>query len=232
MLVISTVIAVLGAIFALIGLGLIVGFSPVLYVTHLTVLSKATRPIRQSVILLSGVASAVVLLVALSNFIQPDTLREVTRSTLITLTTTHWFDFTAGALFIIGGLYYLFNLHKEPSKVRKAKKHTIGANSGLYAIGLFKTMGSLSGFAALLFSVRFIHEVSVNILVEILLFIVLLIATILPFVGLLLVRLYHPQTFKGIQRLITKMTAYNYRTYVGVVLVAIGGLFVIFGFFF
>jgi hypothetical protein len=215
----TDIFSLIGYILALFGLGLIVGFSPTLYVTHIAVLLQAKHPLRQSMVLLGGVTTAVILLAALSEVIQPGVLRELTRDAVLAVTASKWLSYLLGMAFIAIGWYYLMPRADTPKKTKNA---ALGATSGLYTFGLIKTMASASGFAALLIGVRLINEASANLLAQLMLFAVFLTATILPFIGLLLLRLFRPSAFARVNQRLSKISTRSYRVYAGAVLILIG----------
>lgn len=219
MTLLADILSLIGYMLALFGLGLVVGFSPILYVTHIAVLLQAKRPLRQSMFLLGGVTTAVILLAALSEVIQPGALRQITQDAVFAVTASQWLNYLFGVVFIAIGWSYMAPRTQVP---KKAKSTALGAGSGLFIFGLIKTMASASGFAALLLGVRLINEASANMLVQLLLFTVLFSATILPFIGLLLLRQFRPSAFDRINQRLSRISAHSYRVYAGAILVLIG----------
>ncbi len=214
----AALITFVGYALALIALGLAVGFSPTLYITQVGILTRGQHPLRQSALLIAGVASAVVLLALFSDIVQPAVLFSYTHDVLLTVTAERWFDYVFGAVFILTGLYYVH----IPPKPQHPKKPAGSATTSLYVFGLIKTMFSASGFAALLLGTRLIKELTDHLTMQLLLFSTLLSAAALPFAGLLLLHMHRPHTFSRLNRLLERAATYNYRTFAGMVLCAIG----------
>lgn len=209
----------IGYALTLIALGLIVGFSPTLYITQVGILTRGRRPLRQSALLMAGVASAAVLLALFSDVIQPAVLLSYTHNALLIVTAEQWFDYVLGAAFVLIGFYHIVT---PPRAKPRTKKPTGSAATSLYVFGLIKTLFSVSGFAALLLGTRLITELAGRLTVQLMLFSVLLAAVVLPFAGLLLLHTHRPQTFHRLNNLLERAATYNYRTLAGAALCVIG----------
>ena len=167
-----------GAIFALIGLGLVASFSPVLY----TFIGVSTRTKESHPYLIAttlGITVSVLLLSLLFQFFHPNSLFNVLNSTVEAVLVSTWFHILVGIALVASGVLYYY---KRPMPKKKAPEKP--AKSGVWAsasLGFLRTTFSVSGFTSIYIANSIISNASHEPIGKIILLGVLVAAAVVPF---------------------------------------------------
>jgi len=211
----------IGALLAIVVLGIIAGFSPTLYITQIGIATTSKRARSLMVSLMMGVLAGIILLSIFFQFFQLDTLRSFIDSTINALRVSVISNLIVGTIFIIGGFWYI---HKKPNRI--SEDHKIALKSGysaLVALGFFRTFISISGATATFLASGIISSSKEDIFTRIVLTIIFLAAVIAPFVVILITMQKHP---KNIQRLMTwfkaQLHTFNYKLIIGTAAILLG----------
>lgn len=226
----SNLVVLFNVILAVVGLGLVVTFSPVLYAIELATLTRGKRPVYQTIILLASIAMPLVLLILLLvltvNPAQPTPIEALAEHPP-KLVTFPWVSALIGlACCMVGIGFFIASRHTSSPKLAH-KTQALDKHSALFWFGVTKTVVSASGIAALFIAVKLIKQSSKDFAVQTLLVLLLLAAAMLPFVAFLLMHIHLPHRFRAVQKVSDKIASYRYYPAVAVVLCAIGVCFLI-----
>lgn len=202
-------------IFALLGLllyGIVVSFSPTLFVTEVAILTRSKRPFLHTLAFLAGIAIPLVVYIALALSItqtnqefQIPTTREIIGSLPIV-------SMLAGILLVGAGLRIRANQHLTQPNQKKAKEHPekIFHTKALFWFGLIKMGTSLSSIAAILLGVSFIQSFVTRGAFQTVALLWFLAISLLPFIGLASLKRYAPKTFGRLQKSSDKIASYDW----------------------
>jgi len=225
----NLVIIFVSTLVSLVVLGLGAGFSPTLYIAQLAVASKGKKDIPYAVALMTGVILAIVILIILFQIVQLDTLLIFIDTNVRALLVSIVFNVFIGASLIVGGFYYLN--HQDPPQPKKEKKDLkkAGGIIGIAGLGFIRTFLSISGVTATYIAGNVIASVSGSIAERMVYTAIFLTATVVPFVGIVILTRTSPARLVAItdaaRTLIDKL---NYRLIVGALAVIFGSSIVIF----
>ncbi|MES2630630.1 MAG: hypothetical protein V4611_01615 [Patescibacteria group bacterium] len=217
----------IGAVIAMVILGLIAGFSPTLYATQvgLAAATKRSQPLMIS--LMIGVLIGIILLSIFFQFFQVETLRLIIDSTLKALYVSVVFNTILGTSFILGGFWYI---HKKPNRITKDAK--VNAKSGYWALislGFFRTFVSISGATATFLASNLISESKEDIIERLVLTAIFLAAVIAPFALILIVMNRHPERMQDVLAWSkTQLKKINYKLIIGVTAILVGSSIIMF----
>jgi len=217
----------IGALLAIIVLGIIAGFSPTLYITQIGIATTSKRARSLMVSLMMGVLAGIILLSIFFQFFQLDTLRSFIDSTVNALRVSVIFNLIVGSIFILGGFWYI---HKKPNRIKEDRKATLKLGySALITLGFFRTFVSISGATATFLASGIISSGKVDIVTRIILTIIFLAAVVAPFILILITMQRHP---KKIQHLMTwfksQLYKFNYKLVIGAAAIILGSGVLIF----
>lgn len=185
------------ATFALIALGFMASFSPLLY-AMVGGISQSKSPKRLLIGKLAGIFASILLLSILFQFFHPDTLISLLNSTIAALLISTWFHVLLGSVFIAVAIV---QLQQRPSKDTVTHKSTKEKNPWTTAsISFLKTTFKVSATAAIFIANRVIIEASPLIAARIVLFVIFLAAALLPFVLLYAVFRRYPTVINNVQK--------------------------------
>lgn len=174
-------------------LALIAGFSPTLYLTQVSRASHTTRSRHDAQLLITGVASALVVLLLLFQFLHLDTLLHILGSTVSALAVSTLVNIVVGSICIYGGICYL-NRQRDTSPLPSAR-----SSSALIGFAFFRTILSVSGITATFLGANLIAEASPGIVIRIVLTCIFLVVAIMPFLAIMLAMSRQPATLRTIR---------------------------------
>jgi len=196
-------------------LGLAAGFSPVLYIAQITMGTKSKRLKLYTGWLIAGVLAAIILLIALFQTLHLDTLITIVDTTVRAVTVSVLFNIFVGLAFIYGGFWYL--RHQEVSKPKSPKLRKTGGSLTVLGLGFVRTFTSISGITATYIAGNAIANVSVSLIERLLFTALFLVATIVPFIAIVILMRKKPhQLMRAVAYIRRQMTQLNYRPVVGV----------------
>lgn len=224
-------------IFALISLllyGVIVSFSPTLFLTELAILTRSKRPLIHTIAFMIGISIPVILYIALAvvitdagnNFTMPNA-REVIGSLPIV-------SIIAGILLFSSGLRLktdrkVVNESEEATKESPESPEKIFHTKTLFWFGLIKMGTSLSSIAAILLGVSFIKSFVTRGVFQAMALVWFIVISLLPFLGIASLKRYAPKTFARLQKSSDRVTAFNWLKVLRWVLLASGIYLIIYG---
>lgn len=219
--------AFIGAVLAMVLLGIIASFSPTLYVTQIGISAASKRARSLMISLMVGVVLGLILLSVLFQFFQLDTLRSFIDSSISALIVSVAFNILIGLAFIIAGFWYI---NKKPNRIEKEKKPL--AKSGYWALislGLFRTFFSISGATATFLASGIISDIRVGLITHLLLTAVFVAAAIAPFLLILVsMRLYPERVEHVLDWFKSQLVRFNYKVVIGAAGILVGSAIVIF----
>lgn len=219
--------SLIGAIFAMVLLGIIAGFSPTLYVTQIGISTASKRAQSLMVALMVGVLLGIILLSILFQFFQLDTLHSFINSSISALFVSVIFNIVMGTAFIIAGFWYI---NKKPNRISKEEKSL--AKSGYWALislGFFRTFASISGATATFLASGIISDVKVGIITHLLLTALFLAATVAPFLLILITMRRYPERVEHVLGWFkAQLVRFNYKLVIGAAGILVGSSIIIF----
>jgi MFS family permease len=222
-------------IISLLILGLIAGFSFMLYAAQIAILSSETAPIKKGFIFAAGAASGVALLAVIFLFMQPEMFKIDLVWSIFGKNRTYIVDVIIGFICILGGLYVLTrSLHRDSKakpglKASKKSKAKLGG-AALFGLSFGRSITRVSGIAALLLGVRLVIHATDSIIIRALLVALLLAAAILPYVLMIAARAWRPSLFLAVEKILSRVK--NFRPYrlIGSLLLVMGCAFFVLSF--
>jgi uncharacterized protein YjeT (DUF2065 family) len=222
MLLIDSLAALIGSSIALIGLGLVTGFSPTLYVTQAGIALRSRGAASHMLALIVGVFLGTVILGTLFQFFQPQFLIHLFSINIGGSVINAWFNIAIGIICVIGGITYT----RPVAPVADKQEILDTPNTRYMAITSFaalKTILSASGAAAIFLASNIITETDVGLLGKIILAALYLATTIFPFGIIFIIGRRSPQQLTKIKKSMASFVKkINYRRLVGIVVVIIG----------
>lgn len=217
---------------SIVGLGLAVTFSPVLYAIELATLTQGKRPVYQALILLTSIATPLVLLILLFvltiNPAQPTPLETLAEHPP-KLITFPWVNALIGLACCVVGVGFFIASRRTSSPKLAHKTQALNKHSALFWFGLTKTLVSASGVAALFIAIKLIKQSSGDFAIQTLLVLLLLAAAMLPFVAFLLMHIHLPHKFRSVQKVSDTVVSLRYYPVAGTVLAIVGVCFLVSG---
>lgn len=227
----TLILSFVSLLIALVGIGLAAGFSFVLYMTQVAVLSSNKAPLKKGLVLTAGITSGLVLLGGFFLLAQPETFSVSSVWGMIDGYRTNLVDLLIGILCLIGGVHVLLRARRlVPSPIVPApslKGRALAGNATLFSLGFGRAVTRVSGIAALLLGVRTIIHATDAPLMRLLLVAVLLAAALLPYAIILAARVWRPALFRRIEQLLVRVKSFRPYRSVGIFLVAVGCIFIL-----
>lgn len=224
---IDSVWSLIGVIIAVVILGLVAGFSPTLYATQVGIAATSKRAQSFMIALMIGVILGIIGLSIFFQFFQVETLRLVIDSTLKAIYVSSVFNAIMGTAFIAGGFWYI---HKKPNRVDKS--HTFNSKSGYWALtslGFFRTFISVSGATATFLASTLISGSSTEIISRLILTLIFLATTIVPFVIILITMKRQPKKIQSVLTWFKELLhKFDYKLIIGVTAILVGSAIILF----
>lgn len=219
-------------------LAMVVAFSPVLFATELAVITRSKNAYWNVFFLIAGILAAVLFLSSLFLlFIDPAKSFEIDlpsfRSVVIVAPLV---NIVAGCVCILFALRIRSNLDKEVVIVKKPKKskfsvEKLDSPGVLFWFGFFKMLLSITSVTAILLAVRYIKSSFDAGMLQWLLLLILVSASVLPFVYIAVLHKIKPDSFSKIQQTSDTIATLNYRIFFANLLFIFGTLLVAIGLF-
>ncbi|MDQ5944429.1 MAG: hypothetical protein QG658_496 [Patescibacteria group bacterium] len=202
-------------IFALLGLllyGIVVSFSPTLFVTEVAILTRSKRPFVHTLAFLAGIAIPLVVYIVLAITITQTNQEFQIPSTREIIGSLPLVSILAGILLIGAGLRLRASQHLAQPSPDKAEEHPekIFHTKSLFWFGLIKMGTSLSSIAAILLGVSFIQSFVTRGAFQTMALLWFLAISLLPFVGLASLKRYAPKTFSRLQKSSDRVANYDW----------------------
>lgn len=202
-------------IFALISLllyGIIVSFSPTLFLTEVAILTRSKRPFIHTIAFMAGISIPLILYAGLAialteagQHFQIPTARQVIGNIPIV-------SILAGLLLFGAGLR--LKTSKQATKSHednhKETSDKLFESKTLFWFGLIKMGTSLSSIAAILLGVGFIKSFVIRGAFQAVALIWFLAISLLPFIGIASLKRYAPTTFTRLQKSSDKVASYDW----------------------
>lgn len=226
---IDFVIVFVSTLMSLVVLGLIAGFSPTLYIAQVGLASKAPKAITHTIALMTGVLTAILLLIALFQAVHLDTVLGYIHTTVQALTVSIVANILIGIALICGGLHYLRHREIPQAKDTAAELKQAGSFVGLMGLGFIRTLLSIGGVTATYIAGNLIANIGTELAEQVVYTVFFLGVTIIPFVGIIVLIRKNPSRLAALtqstQALLERM---NYRLIVGAGAIIVGFSVVIF----
>lgn len=217
----------IGAIIAMIILGVIAGFSPTLYVTQVGISTTSKRARSLMIALMAGVLLGIVVLSILFQFFQPSVLHAIIDNAINALFVSIAFNILIGIVFILAGFWYI---HKKPNRIEETKKPTIKSGYwALISLGFFRTFLSISGATATFLASGILSDQQTGIVNRFILSGVFLAAAVAPFLLILITMRRFPSKISTLLDWFKlNLHRFNYKLIIGVAAILVGSGIVIF----
>lgn len=211
-------------------LGIVIAFSPTLFITELAILTRSKRPVIQSIAFITGISLAVLLFCVVALVLIEPTHQFTVPSTREIIRSVPLADMVAGVLLLVVGTKLL-----QPAiiETKAPKQQSLGAElfktKTLFWFGFIKMATSLSSIAAIILATRFIMTSVATGGMRAASVAWLVVVAVFPFVLILLWQQYWPERFAKIQRASDRAIGVNWRRILAIAMVATGGYFIING---
>lgn len=201
-------------------LGIVIAFSPTLFVTEIAVLTRSKEPFYHTLFLILGIASSVTMISLLALLCIDPRAEIVLPSSNELLSMIPLTDILIGILLLFTGLR-LLRPPGEHTKSTKTYSQYVASPKTLFWFGFIKMSTSLSSLAAIIFASRFIKTYYSFNTAQFAAVLWLVAISLLPFILLIVAKQYRPQIFSKIQHSSDRATTFNWRRIIaGVVLLA------------
>lgn len=174
--------ALTGGTVSVLGLGLVMGFSPTVYALVLRILTHHARPARAVHFLTLGMALGTTLLLFVFRTLDPQTLTALLEDRTKELLVRHSVDLTAGALLAVLAAVEFFRWRTRPRAPRRQpKSEEMDSPRRMVTLGLLNTVVGVSGPATMYVAGRLITGLSHHLAVEAVFYAVFLAAVVGPY---------------------------------------------------
>ncbi|MDN5275839.1 MAG: hypothetical protein JWN33_488 [Candidatus Saccharibacteria bacterium] len=212
---------------AMIGLGIIIAFSPALFAAEIAVLSHLKEGRRQAVVLIIGSITPIMILAGLGVLIISPRTQQAVIASATTQQLFHWFDFALGLVLIIIGVVSLYSMRRRLTKKTLKKVSQPFKNDWFaFSFGFIRMMSNISSLAALLLALRLIKENLDSTILETFALALLLATTIAPYIALIYAKKHKPHRYELFERGSNKLLALDSRFVVSYPSLVIGVLLV------
>jgi cytochrome c biogenesis protein CcdA len=215
------------SIIALSVLGVIAGFSPVLYIAQVVAVSKSKNGTTYSAAIMAGVLLAIFLLILLFQTIHLETLIGLIDTTVEAVTVSVAFNLVVGLGLVFGGLHYLRRREIPKPKIIKAKQ--AGGTIGMVGLGFIRTFVSLTGIVATFIAGNVIADVSATIIERFVYSLIFLAATVMPFFAIIILTRKNPRRITSITDTIQSwLKRFSYHLIIGAGAIIFGSSVIVF----
>lgn len=209
----TEVVRLAGACLSLLGLGLVMGTSPTTYALVLRLLTAAPRPVAAVRWLLLGIVLGTTLLLLVFRVVDPATITAPLEDRTEKLLVTKGVDLVAGVVLLIGAVI-------EAQRSRRTRRPSEPPQDAhrrpparLVATGVANAVIGVSGMATMYVTGRLIASTSHDLLVELGLFAVFLVAVVGPYLLLSWAWERFPAFARAMTRLLDRVTAIDPRPF-------------------
>lgn len=216
----EALLIILGSSIGLIGLGLVTGFSPVLYLAQVAGAAKSHAPEHAMRGLLLGVLFSTIAMGLLFQFFQPSTLAYFFNTTVTPVILSSSFHVLLGLIFIAIGLRAL--LAKPRIKPISDESPATGAGV-LFGAGFAKTLISPSSVLSIFFATQITIHSAGGLVTQIILALIFLVATLAPFIALYILWQKSPEALEiKTNEIVQRLEFIHYRLLIGLITTASG----------
>lgn len=174
---------ILSASLSLIGLGLVMGFSPTLYGLALHILTHSSQARREIRWLTAGIAVGASALFLIFRVVDPETLAAGLRGHVDELLVRRSVDIAAGSVLVVLALI-VFLRSRTPRRPIRPVRPTPGDHPRrMFALGLANTVIGVSGAATMYVAGRLVTGASDDLFLRLTLYAVFLVALVGPYVA-------------------------------------------------
>ncbi|WOF21793.1 hypothetical protein N8K70_10385 [Microbacterium betulae] len=176
-------VRVVSASLSLLGLGLVMGFSPTLYGVALHLLTRSRSPGREIRWLTAGIAAGASILFFVFRVFDPDTLAAALRGHVEELLIRRGVDLAAGSVFVLLAVV-VFSRARTPRRSTPGIREAPGGHPRrMLLLGLANTVIGVSGVATMYVTGRVVTGASDDLLVRALLYGVFLVTLTGPYLA-------------------------------------------------
>ncbi|SYZ34001.1 Protein of uncharacterised function (DUF2910) [Propionibacterium australiense] len=218
--------AVWAAAGSMIGLGLLMGFSPTTYALVVHLLTVARRPGRSVAWICVGLAAIATVMLVVFHFVDPDRLTELFRARASALLIRRGVDLVAGVLALAAGLAELADWRVDLPRRRRPRASHGGSPLHLVGLGVAAGIG-LSAPVTMYVTGRVIASVTHDVVVAALLYLVFLAALVGPYLGAVVAWVRMPHLASSVKAFFERAARLDHRPIAGTVLLVIGLVFVL-----
>ena len=171
-----------GALVSVVGLGLVMGFSPTIYALVLRILTHHSHPARSVHFLTLGMALGTTLLLLVFRTVDPQTLTALIEDRTKELLVRRGVDLTAGVLLAVLAGVEVFRWRTRPRRIRTTpERQEVDSSRRMATLGFLNTVVGVSGPATMYIAGRLITGLSHHLAVQVVLFAVFLVAVVGPY---------------------------------------------------
>lgn len=174
--------AVVGGLVSVIGLGLVMGFSPTVYALVLRILTQSTRPGRPVHFLTLGMVLGTTLLLLVFRTVDPQTLTALLEDRTKELLVRRSVDLTAGVLLAVLALVELVRWRTRPRRPHRApRSEVLDSSRHMVALGFLNTVVGMSGPATMYIAGRLFTGLTHHVVGQLAFFAIFLVAVVGPY---------------------------------------------------
>ncbi|GEC98255.1 hypothetical protein KVA01_04100 [Kocuria varians] len=174
--------ALVGGTASVLGLGLVMGFSPTVYALVLRILTHHAHPARAVHFLTLGMALGTTLLLVVFRTVDPQTLTALLEDRTKELLVRRGVDLTAGVLLAVLAVVELVRWRTRPRTAHRApKSEEMDSPRRMVTLGLLNTVVGVSGPATMYIAGRLFTGLSPHLAVQAVFFLVFLLAVVGPY---------------------------------------------------
>lgn len=226
---IDFVIVFVSTLASLLVLGLVAGFSPALYSAQIALSVKAPTAATRTIALMTGVLTAIILLLALFQATHLDTALGYIHTPVQALTVSIVVNILIGIALICGGLHYLRHREVPQAENDRAKLKKTSTFVGLAGHGFMRTLLGIGGVAAIYIAGNLIADVGTGLAEQVVYTVLFLGVTIIPFVIIIVLVRKNPSRLAAMTNASqTLLERINYRLIVGTGAIIFGFSVIIF----
>ncbi|MDO4918075.1 hypothetical protein [Kocuria sp.] len=177
-----TASALVGGTVSVLGLGLVMGFSPTSYALVLRILTHHARPARAVHFLTLGMALGTTLLLVVFRTVDPQTLTALLEDRTKELLVRRGVDLVAGALLAVLAVVQFFRWRTRPRRPRRTPRvRETESSRRMVALGFLNTVVGVSGPATMYIAGRLFTGLSHHLTGQAVYFAVFLVAVVGPY---------------------------------------------------
>lgn len=189
------------SVVSLLGLGLVMGFSPTLYGLLVHLLTRSAQARRSILYMACGLAVGATALVLLFRVVDPETLTTALRGRVDELLVRRGVDLGAGALFVIGGATVGWQARRPGRAASPVPAPTRESHPRrMFLAGLSNALIGVSGIATMYVTGRVITGISHDVIVRLGAYGIFLVALVGPYLAIV----WAWQAFPAFARQITR----------------------------
>ena len=215
-------IRAVSALIGLIGLGIVMGFSPTLVATTLRILTGTPRPDRAVSYMLIGLILGSTAVLLLLQVVDPRSIEHALSEDADRLLVQRSVDLSAGAVFLAATILLSVRA-RRPRRASRPRRTPSGKPSEMMLLGASSAILSVSSIATMYMTARVIRGMSDEDPIRVLSYLVFALALALPYIALVVIWRRIPALASRITSLLARLSAADLRRWEAV-LTAIAAL--------